>query len=388
MDEKDIHISESEEDILQAMESIASEHPQNRKDDDECLQACCDLAELAMELGKKENVLGIDVDAELAAFHRRRSSEKKSYIHRSVWYGAAGVAAAVLLVFAWQMLRMPAEIIEQPLAGIEVFEADKSKQQVTLQVSGESERKPLKEAVCALPSSAVQVSPHAMNYQSAANAKSGAKKVQIHRLSIPRGETFKVLLSDGTEVLLNADSRLSYPTIFKGKQRTVTLEGEAYFKVAKDSLHPFVVKSGNVQVSVLGTEFGVRGYVPNDVSVTLLEGKVAVSDTCGTQSVEIHPGERAQFASNGKLQVEEVDAESLVYWKEGYFYFDDVTLVDMMKDIGRWYNIGIEFRNEEVMGIRMHFFADRRKDVSNVLDWLNQMGKIQARIEDGKIVVQ
>ena len=67
----------------------------------------------------------------------------------------------------------------------------------------------------------------------------GKQKVQIHRLSIPRGETFKVVLSDGTEVFLNSDSRLAYPTVFKGKERVVSLEGEAYFKVTKDAKHPY-----------------------------------------------------------------------------------------------------------------------------------------------------
>ena len=145
------------------------------------------------------------------------------------------------------------------------------------------------------------------------------QKVQIHRLSIPRGETFKVVLSEGTEVFLNSDSRLAYPTIFKGKERVVSLEGEAYFKVTKDAKHPFIVKSGNLQVRVLGTEFNVRSYSPTDVRVTLITGKVAVSDTCGIHSVEMMPGQSAQLSSDGTFAVNEVDIESFLYWKEGFF---------------------------------------------------------------------
>ena len=115
-----------------------------------------------------------------------------------------------------------------------------------------------------LPSSTVKLSPQKIAYNTiqTENKKIRNKKVQIHRLSIPRGETFKVVLSDGTEVLLNSDSRLSYPTVFKGKERVVSLEGEAYFNVTKNTEHPFIVKSGNVQVRVLGTEFNMCSYTP------------------------------------------------------------------------------------------------------------------------------
>lgn len=88
---------------------------------------------------------------------------------------------------------------------------------------------------------------------------------------------------------------MSYPTVFKGKERVVSLEGEAYFNVTKNTEHPFIVKSGNVQVRVLGTEFNMCSYTPDNVRVTLIEGKVAVSDTCSLQTVEMKPGQSAQL---------------------------------------------------------------------------------------------
>ena len=207
----------------------------------------------------------------------------------------------------------------------------------------------------------------------------GKQKVQIHRLSIPRGETFKVVLSEGTEVFLNSDSRLAYPTIFKGKERVVSLEGEAYFKVAKNAEHPFIVKSGNLQVRVLGTEFNVRSYSPTDVRVTLITGKVAVSDTCGIHSVEMMPGQSAQLSSNGTFAVKEVDIESFLLLEgKDFSILIDVALVDMMKEIGRWYNIDIEFRNSKIMDLRMHFFANRHQDIFHLIELLNRMERIHA----------
>ena len=97
-------------------------------------------------------------------------------------------------------------------------------------------------------------------------------------------------------------------------------------------------------------------HTPDNVRVTLIEGKVAVSDTCGLQTVEMKPGQSAQLVSDGTFAVDEVDTETFLYWKEGFFYFDDVALVDMMKEIGKWYNIDIEFRNRFIF---QKYFSNR-----------------------------
>ena len=276
---------------------------------------------------------------------------------------------------------------------IQVFQANHVAQQVTLQVNDEKEIKPLKEVIESLSSSSTaQLSSKEIDYSRALlqteTKEVGKQRIQIHRLSIPRGETFKVVLSDGTEVLLNSDSRLSYPTVFKGKERVVSLEGEAYFNVTKNTEHPFIVKSGNVQVRVLGTEFNMCSYTPDNVRVTLIEGKVAVSDTCSLQTVEMKPGQSAQLVSDGTFAVDEVDTETFLYWKEGFFYFDDVALVDMMKEIGKWYNIDIEFRNSEIMNLRMHFLANRQQKVSDLIELLNRMERIHVYLEGESLIIE
>ena len=339
MDEKNINISKSEEELLEIMENrshITAGQLHNLEEDEECLQACSDLAEIVIEMQKEQNLLAIDVRKELADFRNKHSKNDRRKNTRILWASVTGVAAAVaiILVLRAMMISSQPEIIK-------VFQANHIAQEVTL-----------------------------------------------HRLSIPRGETFKVVLSEGTEVFLNSDSRLAYPTVFKGKERVVSLEGEAYFKVAKDAAHPFIVKSGNLQIRVLGTEFNVRSYSPTDVRVTLITGKVAVSDTCGVHSVEMVPGQSVQLSSDGTFAVNEVDIELFLYWKEGFFYFDDVALVDMMKEIGRWYNIDIEFRNSKIMDLRMHFFANRHQDIFHLIELLNRMERIHAYFEAGKLIIE
>lgn len=391
MDDKDININKAEKDALEIMENIpdiTTEQLQTLKEDEECLQACCDIAETVMEMQMKDNLLSIDPQQALADFHRKHSHEqKKNRNTRIIWTSLIGAAAAVAVILVLRtMLFSPKPEIES----IKVFRADRTAQQVTLQVSDEEKVKPLKEAVQSLPSSVVKVSPQQMAYNTiqTENKKVGNKKVQLHRLSIPRGETFKVILSDGTEVLLNSDSRLSYPTVFKGKERVVSLEGEAYFNVTKDAEHPFIVNSGNVQVRVLGTEFNMCSYSPDDVRITLIEGKVAVSDTCSLQSVEMKPGQSAHLVSDGTFAVEEVDTESFLYWKEGFFYFDDVTLVDMMKEIGKWYNIDVDFRNSEIMNLRMHFLAKRQQDIADLIELINRMERIHVYQEGESLIIE
>ena len=389
MDENNTYINKSEKEALEIMENVSditSDQLQALRENEECFQTCSDIAEAVIGMQMEKNALSINTQQALADFHRKHLDRrnKKLYI---LWTSVAGVAATIIIIL---VLRMMSFSPESDIESIKVFQADHVPQQVTLQVAGEEKVEPLKKAVQSLPSSTVKLSPQKIAYNTiqTENKKIRNKKVQIHRLSIPRGETFKVVLSEGTEVFLNSDSRLAYPTVFKGKERVVSLEGEAYFKVAKDAAHPFIVKSGNLQIRVLGTEFNVRSYSPTDVRVTLITGKVAVSDTCGVHSVEMVPGQSVQLSSDGTFAVNEVDIESFLYWKEGFFYFDDVALVDMMKEIGRWYNIDIEFRNSKIMDLRMHFFANRHQDIFHLIELLNRMERIHAYFEAGKLIIE
>jgi len=382
MDENNTYINKSEKEALEIMENVSditSDQLQALRENEECFQTCSDIAEAVIGMQMEKNALSINTQQALADFHRKHLDRrnKKLYI---LWTSVAGVAATIIIIL---VLRMMSFSPESDIESIKVFQADHAPQQVTLQVAGEEKVEPLKKAVQSLPSSTVKLSPQKIAYNTiqTENKKIRNKKVQIHRLSIPRGETFKVVLSDGTEVLLNSDSRLSYPTVFKGKERVVSLEGEAYFNVTKNTEHPFIVKSGNVQVRVLGTEFNMCSYTPDNVRVTLIEGKVAVSDTCGLQTVEMKPGQSAQLVSDGTFAVDEVDTET-------FFYFDDVALVDMMKEIGKWYNIDIEFRNSEIMNLRMHFLANRQQKVSDLIELLNRMERIHVYLEGESLIIE
>ena len=197
----------------------------------------------------------------------------------------------------------------------------------------------------------------------------------------------QIILPDGTKVWLNHSSILKYPKKFTEKKRVVELEGEAYFKVAKDPERPFIVKTKTVQTRVLGTEFNIRSYTPEDTHVVLINGKVEVSNTKGGSYTRLYPGEDAHLQSDGNFILAEVDLDSYVYWKDGYFYFDNVTLKDIMQNLGRWYNVNIEFRNKEAMEYKMHFISDRTKDLEHTISLLNRMKKVTVTLQGNTLTV-
>lgn len=107
-----------------------------------------------------------------------------------------------------------------------------------------------------------------------------------------------------------------------------------------------------------------------------------------TRCIDYLRRQNARLLSDGSFAVNEVDLDPYIYWKEGSFYFDSVTLVDMMKEIGRWYNVDVEFRNQAAMNLQIHFFSDRRQDILHTMELLNRMEKVHALYEGGKVVIE
>lgn len=160
-------------------------------------------------------------------------------------------------------------------------------------------------------------------------------------LSTPRGGQYQVSLADGTKVWLNADSKLHYPRVFSGDNRTVELTGEAYFEVAKDESRPFIVQTASETVEVLGTHFNVNAYdEESSSSVALLEGKVNVS-LANQQSKTLLPGQQS-IVKGDIIQVRKTDISESVAWKNGEFMFNNESLSSVMRKLARWYDIEVE----------------------------------------------
>lgn len=210
---------------------------------------------------------------------------------------------------------------------------------------------------------------------------------QLQTLTTPCGQDYTVTLSDGTTVLLNAASQLVFPDVFVKEQRIVYLKGEAYFDVASDKEHPFIVKTDYFETAVLGTKFNVRSYSKIDAHVTLLEGKVTVTND-KTESLILEPGEQVTLSENGKLEKQVVDTYPYLEWQKGYFYFDNVSLIEIMQELGRWYNVDVVFENDEMIDYKMHFVASRTESLMYAIRNLNALGIFYVTLDGNRIIIQ
>lgn len=161
-------------------------------------------------------------------------------------------------------------------------------------------------------------------------------------LTTPRGGTYQVTLSDGSNVWLNANSTLKYPSRFQGDERVVELTGEAYFDVEKGEA-PFRVLSKGQTVEVLGTQFNISAYADEpETKTTLVEGKVRLRAGDTDASVSLVPGEQGTLTASS-LTKQHVDVQQYTAWKDGYFAFNNTPIDAVMKQLGRWYDIEVRY---------------------------------------------
>lgn len=219
-------------------------------------------------------------------------------------------------------------------------------------------------------------------------AGGGTEAEVFNTLTTPRGGEFKLMLSDGTLVHLNADTRLRYPVAFVGKERRVFLSGEAYFEVATDSTRPFYVETGDVQVRVYGTEFDVNTYREGETRAVLVEGRVGVKPLRGRNEVEMKPGELLTYERATKtMRVERVDVRSYVAWKEGYFAFENETLEEVMERLALWYNVEVFFQSEQAKAFEFTGFMRRYEEIDTIMTAIRDVTGVHYSINGRTVVI-
>ena len=208
----------------------------------------------------------------------------------------------------------------------------------------------------------------------------------LNTLRTPVGGYYKVVLADGTKVWLNAASELRYPANFRNlKQRKIELTGEAYFEVAKDSAHPFIVQTDDQQIKVLGTHFNIDAYHDDGGSkTTLLEGSIRA--TGKNDQATIKPGQQVVSSSTGKLNIDQVDTELAVAWKNGQFMFESEPVRPLMKTVARWYDVEVIY-GVDVPDVRFNGAISKFENISAVLKILESTGKIHFEVNGRKVYV-
>ena len=191
-------------------------------------------------------------------------------------------------------------------------------------------------------------------------ARETTPKISI--VTIPRGHTYQIVLRK--------------------------LEGEAYFKVAHDAEHPFIIHTDKVQTEVLGTEFNMRAYTHSPAHVTLVNGSVKIKMNEIDREVVLSPGEDIAYADS-TFEITRVDTEYCAQWKDGWLYYDNVFLQDILNDLGRWYNLTIQMDNDpSLMQMRLHFVAAKDDSIDSIIENLNAMGYLNVTKNEKTLTVE
>lgn len=223
----------------------------------------------------------------------------------------------------------------------------------------------------------------------------GGEKVKEHFAEIvvesPLGSKTKLYLPDGTLVWLNAGSRMAYSQGFGVEDRLVKLTGEGYFEVKRNEELPFAVQTKALKVEVLGTKFNFRDYPEDEeVIVSLLEGKVVLDNLMRKEKpLFLIPNERVVLdKKSGKMQLEKALATNASQWKNGYLFFDEELLPDIVKELERSYGVKIQIANDALKNFRFYGnFVRREQSITEVMEALTATGKMHYKIEGNCITL-
>lgn len=314
---------------------------------------------------------------------RNQTVEKKKKFNLKTWLPYAALVAILFSVGLYFMNR-PAE--PDWTAEADVL---KNINQPTLLLDN-GERIPLKQDSFSIQQGNMVIRNNLvgqLSYESDREQPSDEEKLSWNYLVIPKGNAYELELADGTHVWLNAESELSYPTRFAGEMREVRLKGEAFFDVAKNPDCPFVVRTDEVAVQVLGTSFNVSAYQSEQMArVTLVGGSVAVKAN-GGEEFRIVPSE--QFCYNKesrKSGIRVVDTDLYTSWVKGEYIFKDAALEEIFNKLLHWYDFTVRYQNEQLKDKRFSLVIDRKISLEQLLELISFTSDVKLERSQGNII--
>lgn len=216
-------------------------------------------------------------------------------------------------------------------------------------------------------------------------------EVSYNVIKTPRGGEYRIVLYDGTKVMLNAESEFRYPIKFEGKNREVYLSGgEAFFEVAHNASNPFIVHSGDMKTKVLGTSFNVRAYKSEGVIyTTLVEGKVKIeSDNNKSLKIIMSPNQQSVYStSDANVSIRRVNVKNHIAWKDGRFVFYKKPLGTILDDISRWYDVKLFYQNDDVQDMLFTGNMNKYENIETALNMLEKTNKVKFNIKNNTVLV-
>lgn len=221
-------------------------------------------------------------------------------------------------------------------------------------------------------------------------AKVQGEGMIYNTMRIPVGGFYQLALSDGSKVWLNSMTELRFPVAFTGEERKVYLTGEAYFEVAPDSKHPFiVVTEEGMEVKVYGTEFNMSTYQHGVVQTVLVSGKVGIRVNATGKEVMLAPKQMAEYSEKtGMVRVEDTDPYRYIAWKDGEFVFERETIEEIMERLGRWYDVKVFYENESLKQKRFTGVISRYEDIEQVLRLIEGPATLRFEVKGNVVTVK
>ena len=221
-------------------------------------------------------------------------------------------------------------------------------------------------------------------------AKVQGEELVYNTMRIPVGGFYQLALSDGSKVWLNSMTELRFPVAFTGEERKVYLTGEAYFEVAPDSKHPFiVVTEEGMEVKVYGTEFNMSTYQHGVVQTVLVSGKVGIRVNATGKEVMLAPKQMAEYSEKtGMVRVEEADPYRYIAWKDGEFVFERETIEEIMERLGRWYDVQVFYENESLKQKRFTGVISRYENIEQVLRLIEGPATLRFEVKGNVVMVK
>lgn len=208
---------------------------------------------------------------------------------------------------------------------------------------------------------------------------------QWSTLEVPPAFNYKITLSDGSEVWLNAQSSLRFPLSFQEARREVYVQGEAYFKVSKDHQHPFIVHTPETEIQVVGTQFNVNAYHDCKVETALVEGAVITRDMKGS-AVAIKPGVEAVYRAKHGFSTRPFDETEVLSWMKGVYYFHNTSLKNLALVLSRCYGVAVYFENSDLKNKTFSGKLMKGQELHSFLENLNLALDLHAFKSEGMVV--
>lgn len=207
----------------------------------------------------------------------------------------------------------------------------------------------------------------------------------LNQLYVPKGKLFEILLEDGTEVWINADTKLDFPSKFAKNERKVYLEGEAYFDVEKEVDRPFIVRTKQQSIQVLGTEFNVNSYPEREAEMTTLyQGSVEIITNETPNKNVLFPGDEARVKA-GMLTIRNVGEANVPGWKQKVFVFENEPLSSILMKVSRWYDVDVSDLSN-LPSKRLSGKIRTEADLLETLEIINLASGLKLQVKENKII--